>query len=263
MSLIHTSLLLFRTHLARSLTGRRGWIMVCLACLPVAIAFVVSRFDRGASPADIVTHLGWMLSLQVIVPILSLVGGSAVVAEEIEDRTVTYLFSRPIPRASILFGRWLATATFLVLLLAGSTALLCLVASGAKSPGPSLAEGIAPPLLLAVVAGGLVYSALFATLGVFVKHPMLVGLAYAFAIEALFANLPGSTQSLSIQYYLRSLIAAGGNDHWKRVENFAESFSVLGRATSSEAITTLATVLVVALVLGAWRISRREYVLTA
>jgi ABC-type transport system involved in multi-copper enzyme maturation permease subunit len=259
MTLIRTSLLLFRTHFARSLTGRRGWIMLCIAFLPVVIAFVVSRFATRTSPAEIVTHLGWMLSLQVIVPILSLVGGSAVVAEEIEDRTVTYLFTRPIPRASVLFGRWLATATFLVLLLAGTTALLCLIASGAKSPGPPLAEGIAAPLLVAVVAGGLVYSALFAALGVFVKHPMLVGLAYAFAIEALFANLPGSTQSLSIQHYLRSLVAAGGSGTWKQVE----SFSTFGYATSSTAITTLAAVLVVALALGAWRINRREYVLTS
>jgi ABC-type transport system involved in multi-copper enzyme maturation permease subunit len=233
--------------------------MVALALLPVVIAWTLARFAERTSPADLVTHLGWMLVLQVLVPILALVGGSAVVAEEVEDRTVTYLFSRPIPRASVLFGRWLASAAFLTILLAASTALLCLAASGALKQGPELNDGIAKPLFVAVISGGLVYSALFAVLGVFVKHPMLVGLAYAFAIEGLFANLPGSTQSLSIQHYLRSLVAAGGNEHWRRVEGF----SAFGYATSNEAIATLAMVLLVALALGAWRIERREYVLTS
>lgn len=259
MHLVATTFLLFRTHFARSLSGRRGWIMVVLALLPVAIGWTIASFGTKTSAADIVTHLGWLLSLQVLVPILSLVGGSAVIAEEVEDRTVTYLFSRPIPRASVLLGRWLAAATFLVLVLAASTALLCVVATGAKKPGPELSDGITVPLVVSAVAGGLVYSALFAVLGVFVKHPMLVGLAYSFAIEGLFANLPGSTQSLSIQHYMRSLIAAHGHECWRRVE----AFSTFGYKTSNEAIATLAIVLVVALALGAWRIERREYVLTA
>lgn len=259
MNLVRTSLLLFRTHLARSLSGRRGWIMLLLALLPVAIAWTIAHLGKKTSAADIATHLGWMLVLQVLVPILSLVGGSAVVAEEVEDRTVTYLFSRPIPRASVLLGRWLASAAFLTLVLAGSTALLCWAASSASKPGPELRDGIASPLIVAAIAGALAYSALFAVLGVFVKHPMLVGLGYAFAIEGLFANLPGSTQSLSIQHYLRSLVAAGGNEHWRHVEGFASS----SYATSTQAIATLAIVLVAALALGAWRIERREYVLTS
>ena len=65
--------------------------------------------------------------------------------------------------------------------------------------------------------------------------------------------------SESIQHYLRSLIAQAGNEHWRHVE----SFSSTGYATSSEAIATLAMVLAVSLALGAWRIERREYVLTS
>lgn len=259
MDLLRTSFLLFRTHFMRSLSGRRGWIMLVLALLPVAVAWTLARFASRTSAADLVTNLGWLLCLQVLVPILALLGGSAVVAEEVEDRTITYLFSRPIPRSSVLLGRWFAAVSFLSLVLAGSTALLCLAASGATRQGPPLADGIAWPLCVAVLAGGAVYSALFAVAGVFVKHPMIAGLAYAFAIEGLFANLPGSTQSLSIQHYLRSLVAAGGNDHWRRVEGFSSA----GYASPSEAITTLALVLVFALAAGAWRISRREFVLTS
>src|SRR5215470_14840048 len=96
--LVAVSFLIFRTHLARVWTSRRA-----LAAIPPIVAALAARFDRHNTPATIAVNLGWLLLLQVIVPLVTLVAGSAVVAEEIEDRTITYLFSRPIPRASLLF----------------------------------------------------------------------------------------------------------------------------------------------------------------
>jgi ABC-type transport system involved in multi-copper enzyme maturation permease subunit len=40
-----------------------------------------------------------VLLVQGTVPLLALILGASVVAEEIEDRTLTYLFTRPVPRA--------------------------------------------------------------------------------------------------------------------------------------------------------------------
>ena len=65
----------------------------------------------------ILAEIGWVLMVQGTVPLVALILGSAVVAEEIEDRTITYLFTRPIPRAAVLLGRWLATALVLELCL--------------------------------------------------------------------------------------------------------------------------------------------------
>jgi hypothetical protein len=123
----------------------------------------------------------------------------------------------------------------------------------------ALAAGIAAPLFQAVLMGGAVYATLFAVAGVFFAHPMIVGLAYSFAIEVLLANLPGKNQALTIQYYLRSWIAGYGEPAWNRVEGFASTqFD-----TPQGAIVTLGIVLVAALALGAWRIERREFVLTS
>jgi ABC-type transport system involved in multi-copper enzyme maturation permease subunit len=117
-------LLFFGTHLRRSLTSRRTMLSLALALLPGAIAWTLAHFAHRVSAGDIATHLGWLLILQVLLPILALIGGTAVVTEEVEDRTITFLFSRPIVRASLLLGRWLAALVLLSAVLALGAGLM-------------------------------------------------------------------------------------------------------------------------------------------
>ncbi|MBI5364027.1 MAG: ABC transporter permease subunit [Planctomycetes bacterium] len=251
--------LLFHTHLRRLAWSKRALVCALLALLAPLAAFLVASLGRRVGPADVAVHVGFLLQLQVILPVLALVAGSAAVAEEVEDRTITFLFSRPVPRPAVLIGRWSAILVFLLTLLAASTLLLLAASARAKGHGDAVDAGIREPLLVAVLLGGAVYSALFAVLGVFVKNPIIVGLGYAFAFEGFLANLPASTQALTIQFYLRSVVAALGSPAWNRVEGFASpSFDPLPKA-----LWTLGLVLALALALGAWRIARREFVVSA
>ena len=50
----------------------------------------------------------WVLYLRVIVPILGVFYGTSLMADEVEDKTITYLFTRPIPRGAVLIGKYLA-----------------------------------------------------------------------------------------------------------------------------------------------------------
>jgi ABC-type transport system involved in multi-copper enzyme maturation permease subunit len=258
MQFLRTTGLFFRTHLYRLAWSQRSLICVAIAFLPALIGLAAAALTRRTSPAELAVHLGF-LQLQVILPVLALIAGSAAVAEEVEDRTITFLFTRPIPRPSLLFGRLGAILVFLTALLAASTwALLAACATG-RVAGAPVDAAIVEPLLLAMLAGGVVYAGLFAVLGVFFKHPMIVGLAYTFAVEGFVANLPGGIQSCSLQFYLRSLIAAGGAPAWNEVEGFASTaFEPHGAA-----LWKLGAVLAIVLALGAWRIARREFVLAA
>src|SRR5689334_9211804 len=58
----------------------------------------------------------WGLYLRFVVPVLGVFYGTALIADEIDDKTITYLFTRPIPRSSILFGKYLAFLVCTVLL---------------------------------------------------------------------------------------------------------------------------------------------------
>lgn len=259
MGYARTFLLVFSAHARRVAWSRRSLLCVLLAFVPVLCGFALARLARRTDAAELVTNLGFLLHIQVVVPVLALIAGSAAIAEEVDDRTITFLFTRPVARSAVFLGRWTAIALFVTCVLALSVLALRLAVSPAQGAATDLEPGITRPLFLGVLAGGVVYSALFASLGVFVRHSMVVGLGYAFAVEGLLANLPGRNQSLTIQYYLRSLISRSGSDDWNDVEGFASSTF----ATYDEAQFTLACVLVFALLLGAWRLKRKQFVLSA
>ena len=258
-SLASATFLLFRTQLARVGWSRRYLACLALAAAPPFLAWLLSRFATRIPGGMIAVHIGWLLLVQVITPLCALVCGSAVVTEEIEDRTITYLFSRPIPRSAVLLGRWLAALVVVSVLLGVSAVLTAGLASFSTAPGALVDSRITAPLLAAALLGGAVYSGLFAAAGVFFRHPMIVGLGYAFAVEGFLANLPGRNQALTVQYYLRSVIAATGSSSWRNVEGFSTSrFDTL-----EGSIVTLALLLFAVLALGSWRISRKEFVLSA
>src|SRR5207247_11419601 len=58
----------------------------------------------------------WLLYIRFIVPVLGVFYGTALIADEVEDRTITYLFTRPIPRASVLIGKYCAYLVLTLLL---------------------------------------------------------------------------------------------------------------------------------------------------
>jgi ABC-2 type transport system permease protein len=259
IAFVRSTALIARVHLVRSLSSKRWLLCVLVALLPVVCAALIAGATRRASPAMLATHFGWLVLLQIVVPLVALIAGSAVVAEEIEDRTITYLFTRPIPRAALLFGRLIATVVLIEALLALTVCLLLLACERAHGKVGPIDGGISGPLYAAVLLGGLVYSGLFAALGAFFRHPMLVGIGYAFAVEGFLANLPGKNQSITVQYYLRSVIADKGSDVWNRLEGFTS----IAFQSGEHASVVLLIVLALALLLGAWRISTREFELTS
>ncbi len=259
MALVRATLLLLRTHLVRILFTKRVALCALIALGPAAIPFLAQSFDDGP-PILTVMIPGWHIYLGFVVPIVALITGSAVISEEIDDRTITYLFVRPFPRAALLFGRWLATVLVLFLLLGGGCSALVLSAK-VFAPTPEAAEfppEVVTPLILMAMAGGAAYSALFAAIGTFLRRPMIVGLGYVFLIEVLLARMPGRSQNLAIVYHLWSYVGSAG-DVWKKV--YQESMTEIG--TQGEALSALATVTLVALTVGALIVSRRQYVLTS
>ncbi len=263
--LLRATFLIFRAQLWRTLRSRRTLVCAGLAAVPVLLALIVTLLPASELPERLVRTAGqriaWNLVIQGLVPLLSLIGGAAVVSEEIEDRTITYLLTSPIPRAAILLGRWSASFVWLGLLVAGSLAgVLALLGAS-----PSRAAGVVPGFelfwtLLAIGTIGCgVYSAGFAALGARIKHPMIVGLAYTFAIEVFLTNLPGKTRSATVQFYLRSMANEWAEPYFKRMQNFRRTEFDPGDV----ALLKMTLLLAVALALGSWILSRRQYVMSS
>ena len=58
----------------------------------------------------------WLLYIRFIVPVLGVFYGTSLIADEVDDKTITYLFTRPIPRGAVLLGKYLAYLACTVLL---------------------------------------------------------------------------------------------------------------------------------------------------
>jgi len=281
--------LMFRCHLVGQLRTKRALVCLALAAAPVAIAYFPS--NDGHDAFKTVAILGMMFTLQVVAPLIGLLLGSAVVTEEIENRTITYVFTRPVHRSALFLGRWTATLVLTSTLLSLSALGVSAVATAdyevdavgrvqrehvdgewTKTLVPvdrTLPDGQLARFAWAAVLAGALYSLLSAGLGVFMRRPMIVGLGYAFAVEGLLANIPGSSQKLSMQFYLRGILT--GIEDFKeatgdRAVVFWRQFEpVSGSAFLSpmESSLRLLVVIVLAVVICSWIISRRQFVLTS
>ncbi len=107
----------------------------------------------------------WLLYLRFIVPVLGVFYGTALIADEVDDKTITYLFVRPIPHGAVLAGKYLAYLVTTVFVVLPSVVLLYLLV--VPLGNGSLAASF-PALLkdLALLGIGLAaYGAVFAFIG--------------------------------------------------------------------------------------------------
>jgi ABC-2 type transport system permease protein len=200
----------------------------------------------------------WLMYLRFIVPVLGAFYGTSLIADEVEDKTITYLFTRPIPRGAVLMGKYLAYLASTVMVVLPSVVLVFFLVipaqlSAIATAFPSLAKD------LAILGIGLaVYGALFALLGAWLRYPLIIGLVFAFGWEQLAMLLPGYLRKFTVAYYLQALVPhAMPKD---TALSFLQSVFAEGPSASS-AIVWLFIFWVVALALAVLATERREYVL--
>jgi ABC-type transport system involved in multi-copper enzyme maturation permease subunit len=148
----------------------------------------------------------WVLYIRVIVPILGVFYGTALIADEVEDKTITYLFTRPIPRSAVLVGKYLAYLVCTVLLVLPSVVLVffLVVPTGGGSIGAAFPSLLSDLGMLAV--GLAAYGAVFALVGTRFKRPLIIGLVFAFGWEPGVMLFPGYLRRLTVAYYLQALV---------------------------------------------------------
>ena len=196
----------------QQLRSRRSAFLALLVGAPVLMSIAIRLATASLGPFRMsgagaaVAVFGTMISLlyvRFIVPVVGVFAGTALIADEVDDKTITYLFTRPIPRQAVLLGKYLAYLASAGLLVLPSAALsfLFLVPLGdAPAALPALAGD------LAMLAAGLVaYGAVFAFVGARLHRPLTIGLVFAFGWEPLVQWLPGYLNRLTVVYYLLAL----------------------------------------------------------
>ncbi|MGH9866765.1 MAG: ABC transporter permease [Candidatus Polarisedimenticolia bacterium] len=251
----------FRLSLALLIRSRRTLMIGILCFMPVlgsifGTAFMMSGVAQqeltGFSLTSFIIVNGYV---HVLLLVVTLFYGTALVSDELEDKTITYLFSRPVPKRTIYLGKYLAYVVAAGLLLLPSAAMCFLISMAADPPGESSRH---LPIFfqdLGVLSIGIIaYGALYAVIGAVAKRPVFVGLAFTFIWETVVTFIPGYLSKLTIKHYLSALLPHAVSQR-----------GIIGlfEATTSPATAVVVLLLATAglLALGAWVFTNREYVL--
>jgi ABC-type transport system involved in multi-copper enzyme maturation permease subunit len=240
--------------------SRRTLLMGILVGLPalVAVAYrvVLATHPAARMPSadDIYAVIVAVYWIRNVLPLAALFFATALVADEVEGRTLTYLLTRPLSRASIFAGKfaaYLATTLALALPSVVLTYFVLLSARGWAAVAASVGDlfrdvGVAALTLVA-------YGAFFALLGVLLKRPVIPGLLFLYGWE-LMANLPGYLPRFTLTAWLRSLIR-----HHPAEEGLAGLFQQV--LPVEQALPVLVIVSAAFLAAAVSIFSTREYVL--
>jgi ABC-2 type transport system permease protein len=268
-SFFSSSLRIFDLSLSRMIWSRGTAFMALVIGLPLVIALIVriivslglgsAKIDGAAiTGASLFGAMIWLLYLRFIVPILAIYYGTSLIADEVEDKTITYLFTRPIPRGAVMLGKYLAylVCTVLVVLSTVMIVFFLVVPSTGSTIAGSFIDLLKDLVLLAI--GLVAYGALFSWVGAQFKRPLLTGMIFVFGWEQTALAFPGYLKRFTIIYYLQALVP-----HTMPSDDLLGMLQSMLRETPPLSTVLIALTLITALFL--WLsiriVSRREYVL--
>ena len=238
-----------------------GPVLLAIAIRLVTAATPFWRFSingaRVGGPAMFGMMI-WLLYIRFIIPALGVFYGTSLIADEVEDKTLTYLFTRPIRRGAVLVGKYLAYLVCTTLLVLPSVVIVffLIVPIGGGSIGASFPALLADLGMLAVGLAG--YGAVFAWVGARLRRPLVAGLVFAFGWEQAVVLFPGYLKRVTVAYYLQALVP-----HAMPQDSAVGVFMQLFREVPSigASLLSLAIITATALWLAARAVEVREYVL--
>jgi len=269
-SFMASAVRIFDLSLGQMLWSRRSIFLALVVGGPVVLAATVrivaavipdSSFRVNGAVVggpSIFGMMMWLLYVRFIVPVLGVFYGTALIADEVDDKTITYLFTRPIPRGAVLIGKYLAYLACTVLLILPTVTIVffLIVPLGGGSIGRAF------PLLLTdlgMIALGLAaYGAVFALAGARLKRPLVIGLVFAFGWEPTVMLVPGYFRQLTVAYYLQALVPHAMPDD-STLGAILQVFNDVPPVAAS--LAALAIIIAAALWIAARTVETREYVL--
>lgn len=225
-----------RLTLARLRHGRVLWAAMFIALLPSIAAVVLSSHVRDASDrAEMITAL-YVPQLLVLALIPALFVASSI-GEEIEDRTITYLWSRPLPRWHVIAGKLVALAPISIAITLLGWLLAVKIGSEAVAPTWTLIGLGAAALAISMISAGI------ATLAP--KHGMALAIVYMLLFDLPIGEIPASLQVLSVTHQARRIAGIGAHGIGSMTDHATPAI-------------TMAIIAALWLAVGLWRIRRLE-----
>jgi|GEM_PF-1453893 len=220
----------------RLFRGKGIWFTFALSLLPILIA-TLGGSSTGEPKEVWGATFGIGVWLYCLAPAIHLAGA---VAEEFDDKTFTYLWSRPFPRWSVISGKVLAVLpTLCALFTLSFTLAFYLSYRGATGANTGmLVHGIAA-LWLGMATAACVCIGLGSLVP---KFPMAISIIYLLIIDIAISAIPVAINKASVIYNM--VVISGLHER---------SHDTVG------AIISLLCISAVWMAVAVWRIGRAEY----
>lgn len=219
--------------LARLRRSRTVWAALGIAMIPVAAA-VVLRGHFTHDPGAMMPSL-YVPQLLVLAVIPALLVASSI-GEEIEDRTITYLWSRPLPRWHVIAGKLVALAPVAIAISLVGWILAVAIDTGGLAPARTILGLGAAALANSLIAAGIATVA--------PRHGMALTIIYMLLFDLPIGEIPASLQVLSVTHQARIIADIV-------VPGVAPESPVTGAIT-------MAVIATIWFMVGLWRIRRLE-----
>lgn len=191
--------------------SRRTIWMAILSLIPVGCSLILWLIrglleNEGISLASLYPRMSFFMYLHFLLPLMAVFIGAAVIADEVEERTLPYLITRPVPRRTIVLAKLISgalTAAIILFISLGLTYTVMMLPGGVNGWTSNFVKLLQSVGVL--ILGLTVYMPLFGLLGGTIKRPVLAGLLFVFGWESTVGVFPGNAKLITVVHYLHVL----------------------------------------------------------
>ena len=180
---------------------------------------------------------------------------TSIVSQEVEQKTIVYILTRPVARWKMLLARYLASVTVV-----STIAIVCVLFLSAVTFRGNIGENsLLGGDVKAVIVGAFCYGALFLFVSLVSSRAMIICILFAFGWELSMGNLPGDLSYLTVYSYLQSLAqhpAATGGPKEKLLTGELGTAAI----TPSLAIQVMVITTIALAAICLWWFSHFEYI---
>jgi ABC-type transport system involved in multi-copper enzyme maturation permease subunit len=184
---------------------RGGQLWISAVLLGLIMIASLAALIGGKSGVDVYQTLSDLM-LRYLIPFIMALHASAVVAEEVQAKTITYLFCRPIARWTLPLGKYLGHILIgLALILPATLVIFLTNVIGASDEFDSIWSSLGQ-LILSTSLATLLFGAIAVAFGTMITSYSFVGaLLYLLVVEVGLALVPGWLKAVAMTVHLLNL----------------------------------------------------------
>jgi len=247
----------FRITFDQTIKSKKTIFMLLVAFIPVFLTlyYRIAQPEHFVPPPLVLAHV--MIFYLLFVSILiALFYGNAMIGDEVDNRTIIYYFTRPIPKYTIIIGKFVAyiASVFLILIPPMLISFLIIASDNEMSKDFTTTVDTFSRQLGVILLGLIVYGSIFMFFGTSLKHPIISGLLFAFGWEKIMLVVPGLIRKFSVVHYLISAFPVD--------PSMRSAFDNVSKGTTSSPTASIITIIIITVIflgLSVYTIYNKEY----